>query len=318
MKQTHYADRSYRALLGGPIVQAWPAARRSAFSAYVASHAVDVKADDARGLLALCARTPARGDRDTGDRRVDPWAAEFRYVSLRYRRIGERGRTAPWTSVQRALRRPGPRWSRAMARATIAWCLADLARLRGIACPTAVADDFASRWHRAHRVADPADWAHPRGLTRREHGEILQHRALCTWLRAAGPGQLGVAWSRAAAVGLHRLLRTRRPLVPRADDSAVVAGWMAAHGIACPRGERARRLTAWGLGSAARRRSTARRLGVAAADFTAALDHRVAAEWLLATGLPALGRAADLETTAVLDAQFSLSPSALRAIGGRR
>lgn len=315
MKQTHYADRSYRGLLHCPVVQAWPEARRAELAAYLARHAVDVKADDASGVLALCARTPIRpGAREPS---VDPWSEEFRHVALVHRALVHRDRTLPWTELGSALRRRRAQWSRALARATVAWCLVDLARLRGIACPEAVVQRFSRDWLRARRVRDPVRWAHARGLTRREHAELLRQLAFRAWLRASGPASLGVAWDRAATAKLHRLLRGAPGSPPRCDDSAFVAGWMAASGVRCPRAERSRLLAAWGLDTAARRRAAARALGLPQARLGAALEQRVAAAWLVATGLPALGRALDIETAAVLERQLAISPAALLGAGGR-
>jgi hypothetical protein len=319
MKRTHYAERSYRAVAHCPVVQAWPEERRARIAAFLASRAVDVKADDARGVLAFCARTPARaGDGDVGDRRspvlpggVDPWSAEFRHVALGYRALGGR-RAVPWAAARRAVCGPPARWHRALVRATVAWCVLDLARLRGVACPDAEVARFAAGWRRAARVRDAVRWAHARGLTRREHAEVLRRRAFLRWLRAAGPAGIGAAWDREAAAGLHRLLRARSGL--RADDSAFVAGWMAAHGLACPRAERARLLAAWELDTAARRGAAARRLGLSPARLAAALDQRIAAEWLVGAGRSELGRAGELETAAVLESQFAMSAAALRAL----
>lgn len=319
MKRTHYAERSYRAVAQCAVVQAWPEERRARLAAFLASRAVDVKADDARGVLAFCARTPVRAGDGAGDphRRVDPWSAEFRHIAIGYRALGGR-RAVRWAAARRAVCGPPARWHRALVRATVAWCVLDLARRRGVVCPDAELARFAAGWRRAARVRDAVRWAHARGLTRREHAEVLRRRAFLRWLRAAGPAGLGAAWDREAAAGLHRLLRARpgRPLAAlRADDSAFVAGWMADHGLACPRSDRARLLAAWELDTGARRAAAARRLGLPPARLAAALDQRLAAEWLVGAGRAALGRAGELETDAVLESQFALSAAALRALG---
>ncbi|MCE9578605.1 MAG: hypothetical protein K8W52_36095 [Deltaproteobacteria bacterium] len=184
LKRTHYPERSYRRMLESSLVRAWPAARRDALRTWIGDHAVDAKAADARAVLAYCAATPV-GDAGLPGERVDPWNLEFRHVALSYRRLVHGRRTLAWTDLKRGLRKARPRWSAMLARVEARWRLTEQARRRGIVCPAPVVDAYAARWRRERQVRDVGAWCRARGLTRREHAELLAHHAHAAWLRAS-------------------------------------------------------------------------------------------------------------------------------------
>ena len=324
LKRTYYPERSQRAVLSSRVVEAWPAARRDRFAAYLAGCAIDIKAEDSRRVLAMCARTPigavrphdGRGETAGDRRRVDPWSQEFRRVALEFRTLEHGGRTLAWRDLRAGLRgRPGS-WSAACAAVVTRWCIADLARRRAVAWPPAVAPDLTMRWAREHGVGDAAAWARARGLAPREHAEILADRAIVDCVRQSGPEALGVTWDADAAARLaEHLSRTSAPSVAPAD-CAFLAAWLDERGFACPRANTERWLAAWGLATPSERAATARAFALPLSRFRRALAQRVAATWLVSAGLEPFGVMIDVEILALQDVQFSTAPDELFAIGG--
>jgi hypothetical protein len=313
-KRTYYPDRSHRALSACPVVLAWPAQRRDAFMTYLQTHAVDVKARDARCVLEHCARHPLCASRDLVNR-VDPWSAEFRQVALQSRRLTLGVTSIAWTVLRNTLKRSRADWGVELARFKIDWCLSDLARLRGVACPDAAYTAYAARWTREQGGRDLATALRLRGLTPREHAEIMAMRAHVAWLREAGPEILRIAWAREAGELLARVLPvTEATRAIRADDAAFLAAWLGAHGLSCPRSERQRQLAAWRTNTDARGRGLARPHGVSAADWRLAIDQRIEATWLLGSGLAAFGRFIDPEMNTVQTLQFAAPLEELSAI----
>lgn len=320
LKRTHYPDRSYRRLLEFPLVQAWPPARRDGLAAYLAARAVDVKAADCRRVLAHCKDTPASASvsaeaTDASELR-DPWRAEFRRVVLGFRKIADGGASIPWSAMLRGLSALGTRWDVARAAAITSWCLADLARRRGLDCPQSVRRAFADRWASEHAAGDLTGWARSRGMTRRECDEIIAQRARVAWMRELGPEAFTVTWDREAACALATLLAQRSPgQALRADDGAFLAGWLELHGLACPRTTRDQLLTGWRLRTAKQRSAAARRWRLSLARLRSALAQRVAASWLLSAGPESLGFGADIDVIAAQDLQLSTPLDELIAIG---
>ncbi|HEY0991597.1 MAG TPA: TfuA-like protein [Kofleriaceae bacterium] len=312
-KRMYYPDRSHRALLTCPLVLAWPAERRDAFSAYLDGHAVDVKAQDARLVLEHCAHHPPRASRDLVNR-VDPWSAEFRQVALKARRLTFGDASIGWTDLRNAMKRSRADWGARLARFKIDWCLADLARLRGATCPDDAYRAYVTRWTREQDGHDLATALRLRGLTPREHAEILAMRAHVRWLREAGPAILQIPWDRAAGERLARALpATAAAGALRADDAAFLSAWLEAHGFSAPRSDRQRRLAAWKLTPDARRREPVHG-SVSLAGWRQALDQRIAATWLLTSGLEAFGRFIDPEMNTVQAFQFSAPFAELSAV----
>lgn len=313
-KRTYYPERSHRALLTCPLVLAWPAQRRDAFRTHLESHAVDVKAEDARSVLAYCARHPPRASRALVNR-VDPWSAEFRQVALTSRRLTFGDAPIAWTDLRNAMRRSRADWSMQLARFKIDWCLSDLARVQGVTCPDAAYRAYAARWNREQGALDLATALRLRGLTPREHAEIMAMRALVAWLREAGPAILGISCDRDASEQLARALPTTEAVqAMRADDAAFLSAWLELHGLSCPQRERLRLLASWGLNTTTRRRGRTRPHGVSFAGWRQALDQRIAATWLLTSGLAAFGRFIDPEMRTVQAFQFSAPLDELSAM----
>jgi hypothetical protein len=316
LKRTYYPDRSYRGVLACPIVQAWSQDRRDGFKAYLATNAIDVKAEDSRRVLDHCARTPIAATPPRVER-ADPWSLEFRRVALEFRTLADGDRTMAWADLRGGLRRARARWAAACAGVVTRWCVADLARRRAVACTAAEVQAFSARWASEHRVDDVVAWARARGLSAREHAELLAHHALVSSVREAGPDALGLSWDREAAARLAARL-PRRASTPRiaADDCAFLSGWLDAHGFSCPRAERARWLAAWNLRTPAQRAAAARALALSPVRFRRALAQRIAATWLVAAGPERFGVMIDVDVLAVQDTQFSTAPAELFAIGG--
>src|SRR5262249_32318394 len=147
--------RSYQALLTSPLVLAWPAQRRDLFGTYLETHAVDIKAQDARGVLQHCAHHPPRASRELVNR-VDPWSAEFRQIALQSRRLRFGDVACSWTGLRAAMKRSRADWDAQLARFTIDWCLVDLARLRGVTCPDTALRAYEARWIREQGAEDLA------------------------------------------------------------------------------------------------------------------------------------------------------------------
>lgn len=315
-KQTYYPDRSYRALLAGPLLQGWPPARLGELGDYLRRRAVDLKARDAASVLERCARPRAAAVREPRGV-VDLWSDEFRYASLQFRVVDGPAGTVPWSDVARAAWQSAE-WPGARLRATVRWFLTDWARLRGLVCPDDFARSFQARWSAAAEVEDRADdraaWSRARGLTSRECAALIGQSALVAWLRGEGPAAYGLEWDAGEAARVDGLLAaTGAGSSLSADEAAFIAGWARECGVRCPRRAREESLTSWGLHSVPARRAAARELAIPRGRLARILDRRAVADWVVAQGPEGFGRTADIDVAAIQELQLAGPGAEVRA-----
>lgn len=306
MKATFYPNRSYKALIECPLVESWTPERRSDFQSYISSSSINLKAQDARGVLEYCAQTPIVSKRGQSIPR-DIWSPEFRSHSLRFRYVSCDGEMVSWTDLKERLGREPGRLAIARNRVITRWFLVDWGRIRGLCCPRAYVESFSSQWTRSNDAVDVETWAKRRGLTVRECTEMLVELAYVSWLTESGPCVLGLNWNAEATARVEeRLSRAGVVLASKGSDVAFLSAWARDSGVVCPKAERRRLLASWGLSTTARRDETARDCSLQARPFRRAIAEQVTAAWLIAVGPTNFGYQINLETAILQEVQLSM------------
>ncbi|APR75901.1 Hypothetical protein A7982_01248 [Minicystis rosea] len=208
-KEIHYPERSYARLLAAAESCGIQRATVAALQRYIASHRVDVKRQDAIGVLERCAsaprtigRTPVAYDK----------ALAFVSARLAYRSFPTARGAVSGDELLRILSSRPERWAGLREEIVTRWFLLHWARARGIACPAEVVARFVGRWENEHGVTDRRAFLRANGLTESELQALLEERALADWLVASGP----------AAFGLDGA----------AGAESFVAAWAHEHGVA--------------------------------------------------------------------------------------
>lgn len=189
-----YPERSYQKLLGSPVVRRWPEHDQAAIHDYLLHKAVNLKAEDAIGVLRYAARmpgAPVAATYDVGQSLQDLWQLD------RLRLTGFAGGQDIVTGdavLEEARKDPG---LLASMRTTLSkrCFLLDWARHNGIRCPEEMVDAYVARWEKRHKIDDTGDWLRANGLTRKVYKSLLAERALIDWITREGPAHFGVEWN---------------------------------------------------------------------------------------------------------------------------
>ncbi|MBC7909920.1 MAG: hypothetical protein H7Y30_05440 [Pyrinomonadaceae bacterium] len=219
-RQLHYPERSYSQLLNSPVAQSWPRAQLARLERYFLKKSVDLKRDDAIGVLRHCAGTgKRRGGRmanglQRSSRVRDTWGWGYARLLLSGF-FGPRGVVTGEQVLNEAykdsaLMRPmRPLLSKR-------YFLSAWARQNGVTCPEEFLNSFIRQWAEEHPGFGEDAWLRANGLTPTSYEMLLAERALIQWLTIQSPAYFGreksliLEWAEQNGISLEPNGRDRR------------------------------------------------------------------------------------------------------------
>lgn len=185
--QRYFADRSWRLLRESAPYAALPAERRDALTRFLGEHAEDLKALDARAVLATCAAT-------TAPRASPPAAAAWSYQgTLRPFRQSLLAADGSLVSGEALLREGGidaSEWAALLRDSARRFLLLDWMQRHGLAAAPAYRAAWIGRWRAEGAGRGEPAWCRANGLTGTELEAALARRADVDWLLEHGADHL--------------------------------------------------------------------------------------------------------------------------------
>ncbi len=309
-KQLYYPERSYQKLLSSPVVNRWPEDDRAMIRDYFLTRGVNLKMEDAIGVL----RQVAQMKRSCVSRSTDPGRSQKDLWQVDRSRMGGFVGTEDILTGETVLQevRKNPELVASIWRTLSQRCfLLEWATQNNISLPDKSLNEYIERWEAYQGIDDNGNALRANGLTRNFYKKLLAQRALLDWITANGPAHFDIVWDFEQAFRQESRLLGRTaepdlnvqvppviqsPLLGREQNDAAhawielsqrrfVLEWARQNGVSCPSGPLQAYREHWErTHPVSHRAATEQSDGLSVVEYNELLVERALVDWITAQG----------------------------------